>query len=496
MKRTLAVVLILAACDSPIAPEDRRVPIETLLTEPIAVALNPSGIAPLTAEIIVRTEAETTVQVRVLGPEPVDYEALIADEHVVPVLGFYPGMENQVEVRVTDHAVGFGLDTITISTDPLPDFFPEIEVTTAEPSRMEPGWNLSSLSIGVGEEFLSYPVVFDRAGAVRWYLDLSSFGAIVFMVERLRNGNLLFGQGTAIYEYDMLGREVARWEIPGYWFHHDVVEKPDGNLLIAVDKQGLETVEDHVIELDRSSGEIVREWDLREVLDTARRDFLGDDVDWFHMNSVWYDESDGGLIISGRHQGVAKVSAANELVWILAPHRGWSDRTSPFLLTAADGEGAPYPEAVQLGDERALDFDWPWAQHAAMILPNGNLFLFDNGDHRQFVGTDPPYSRGVEYAINEEFMTVRQVWAYGRDRGADFYSAIISDVDHLPSTGNRLIMPGIVFNPSRALVTEVAPDGSVVFEAELHFRNALSDGAIRWGGFDLVYRSERLPLYP
>ena len=28
------------------------------------------------------------------------------------------------------------------------------------------------------------------------------------------------------------------------------------------------------------------------------------------------------------------------------------------------------------------DLEWQWAQHAAMILPDGSLFLFDNGNNR------------------------------------------------------------------------------------------------------------------
>ena len=71
-------------------------------------------------------------------------------------------------------------------------------------------------------------------------------------------------------------------------------------------------------------------------------------------------------------------------------------------------------------------------------------------------------------------------------------------MDLLPSTGNRLIMPGIVFGADPlALVTEVTyPGKQVVFEARIHFKNLLSSGDRSWGNLDLVYRSERLPIYP
>lgn len=346
--------------------------------------------------------------------------------------------------------------------------------------------------------------MFDESGRIRWYLDLTAEGSIFTPVERLANGNLVLGFAGSIREYDMLGRMVTEWAVgPTYTQHHDVVEKPDGNLVAAVNKGGTGTIEDHIIELDRSSGEIVKEWDLREVLDVDRTALYDDARDWLHVNSVWYDESDGGLIISGRHQGVFKVSAENELVWILAPHRGWGAAgvdgngppTSDFLLTATDGSGTPYPDAVQNGDERTPDFDWPWSQHAAQLLPNGNILLFDNGGRRQFGQAEPPpYSRGVEYEIDAEAMTVRQVWAYGRDRGREFFASFVSDVDYLIGTGHRLIVPGIVGTAGGrgAWVTEVTPDGSVVSEAFLRFKDTFEEGDRN----DIVYRAERLPIYP
>ena len=82
-------------------------------------------------------------------------------------------------------------------------------------------------------------------------------------------------------------------------------------------KHGLATGLDHIVELDRNSGQVVREWDLRQVLDINRYDLLWNAYDWIHVNSVWFDESDESLVISGRTQGIIKVSKDNELIWIL-----------------------------------------------------------------------------------------------------------------------------------------------------------------------------------
>ncbi len=93
--------------------------------------------------------------------------------------------------------------------------------------------------------------------------------------------------------------------------------------MIPVRKNDIGTWNDHIIEMDRTTGNIIKEWDLRKVLDIDRYTIYTDSVDWFHPNSVWFDSNDNSLILSGRHQGVVKINDNNELVWILSPHKGW-----------------------------------------------------------------------------------------------------------------------------------------------------------------------------
>ena len=165
------------------------------------------------------------------------------------------------------------------------------------------------------------------------------------------------------------------------------------------------------------------------------------------MNSIWYDPSDGSIVTSGRNQtAVVKVSADNELVWILGPGRDWKAPWSHALLTAVDGAGTPYEERIQLGDTDA---------GPAFRITTEYVFIFDNGLARNWSNDGPLFSRGVEYDIDEHRRTVRQVWQYGEERGEPYYSSIISDVDYLPLTGNRLVMPGRVQGDTKAFVTEV-----------------------------------------
>ena len=158
------------------------------------------------------------------------------------------------------------------------------------------------------------------------------------------------------------------------------------HLLVSVDKNGATTIEDRVVELDRDTGKIVQTWDVGQVLDPTRTALINSPMDWFHNNGIAYSSSDDTLVLSGRHQGVIKIGRSNQLVWILAPHRGWNSPHAERLLTAVSSAGTAYPDDIQDGGTfaGAGEFDWSWGQHAPSLLPNGDLLLFDNGWNRRF----------------------------------------------------------------------------------------------------------------
>jgi len=91
-------------------------------------------------------------------------------------------------------------------------------------------------------------------------------------------------------------------------------------------------------------------------------------------------------------------------------------------------------------------------QHDARRLSNGNLMLFDNGFYH-----DPPFSRVVEYRLDEARKTATLVWEY---RPAPSIIAwAMGSAQRLPN-GNTLIGWGSA-NPT---VTEVNPAGEKVTE--------------------------------
>jgi arylsulfate sulfotransferase len=496
----LLTMLFLFSC------QEDRLDIDLLVKVPpeeLIVSVEFDSTAPLAGMVRMETTIPAMASLEIKGPEPAHISSSgITREHEIPLVGLYPDENNQVIYKVVDPSLKkFAVDSFTIAAPGLPAFMPEIHVDHLEETQMEPGWTILELSVGGQSTYQTVPLAFDRSGTIRWYTDLGWTGNWTAPFEPVQNGRFGFGINNLLYTYDKLGRVANRWQLTGYSQHHDLFEKPDGNWIVPVTKHGLNTSLDFIVEIDRQSGEIVREWDLREVLDIDRFELIRYPRDWLHVNSVWLDERDQGLVISAKHQGIFKVSQDNELQWILAPHKGWGKagpdgngvETSGYLLTAVDAQGQPYSQNVQQGMEGHPDFDWSWGQHATMILSDGNLLVFDNGLHRYFNLNGPKFSRAVIYHIDEEQRTVRQVWQYGQARGESFFSSIISDVDYLPQTGNVLLISGIIRESDpQAKVVEVSyPDKEVVFEATVLLRNLFSHSN-SWGETDIVYRGERV----
>lgn len=242
-------------------------------------------------------------------------------------------------------------------------------------------------------------------------------------------------RGDNIYIFDYLGELVEEFSHPTRELHHDIVEKTPGGNLIVPSSATDESIQDAILEFDRKTKKVVKEWDLRKVLDEKRPvrvDHTIDDFgkDWLHVNSVRYSKEDKSLIISGRNQcTVFKIDYnSSELKWISGNHVNFTEKYQPYLLNPVNFNTTLDP-----------DQDWHYFQHAVSQLPNGNYIMFDDGGSRpgfekfngeaekqikEILGIDywehlyhnksilPGYSRLVEYKINETAMTIEKVYEY------------------------------------------------------------------------------------
>ena len=401
------------------------------------IIIDPYKSSPLTALILFETKNDVTPKVTVVGKDKnttITHTFRNTKKHYLSIYGLYPDYENKVIIEYKEKGKQIKKE-VTIKTDKLPDDFP---LPTSVNSKKEE----------LGTEFYfytpsskGYSCAYDMNGDVRWYLTHYA----IWDNTRLKNGNMLVSTErlintpyymTGLYEIDMFGKIYKEYSLPG-GYHHDYYEMPNGNLLVATDdfdnKYG--TVEDYIVELDQKTGKIVNKIDLKNILKmTDGKSENWTSYDWFHNNSVWYDEKTNSITLSGRHQdAVINIDyKTKKLNWIIGDSKNWSKDYQKYFFK-------------KVGE----NFEWQWSQHAAMITKEGYVFLFDNGNNKSklkdnYVPADKSYSRGVMYKINKKNMTIEQIWEYGKERGSDFYSPYISDVDYLDKNHYIVHSGGIV----------------------------------------------------
>lgn len=447
------------------------------------VIVDPYNNSPLTALVIFETAKKEKVKITIEGEDDLTTYTHEFDKekvHYIPVYGLYAGKENTVVIEC-----GNEKKELKIKTEELPDDFILPTSVKKEESKLTNDLYFFTPSSG------GCTCAYDTNGDVRWYLTNTA----TWKIDRLENGHLLVSTErlvnspyylTGLYEMDMLGKIYVEYSLPG-GYHHDYYEMPNGNLLVASDdfNSGKGTVEDYIVELDRETGKIVKTIDLKDILnmeDGKSENWV--EYDWFHNNSVWYDEKTNSITLSGRHQdAVINIDYDTEkLNWIIGDPTNWSEAYQKYFFKP-------------VGD----DFEWQWSQHAAMITPEGYVFIFDNGNNKsknedEYVDAEDSYSRGVMYKIDTEKMTIEQVWEYGKERGSEFYSPYISDVDYLDKDHYIVHSGGIVYVDGKnsnqpvglggadKLVSDTVEvlDDEVIFEIKLPSNN---------------YRVEKMSLY-
>ena len=224
---------------------------------------------------------------------------------------------------------------------------------------------------------------------------------------------------------------------------HDLRILPNGHaLLLAVDNEILDmsklvpggstsaTVVGYIIQELDTRGQPVfqwRSWDHYNITDAEHLDLKSVWIDYVHGNSLDVD-TDGNILLSSRHLNeVTKINRqTGDIIWRL----GGMNNQFAFIN---DPIGFSY-------------------QHAVRRIANGDITMFDNGDFHA-----PPFSRAVEYRLDEVNKTATLVWQY-RDT-PDVEGFAMGYVQRMEN-GNTLIGWG-AGNPT---VTEVGPAGNKLYE--------------------------------
>lgn len=471
----------------------------------IDIVGNPLSV--LSATIEVTTDVDTTMAVTMTpdGGDAIElaFDSGAATTHAFPVLGMKAEGDFSFEVTVTNtDGLSTTDDTVTFTTEALPDDLPPMSVQVDDDAAVSPGvtiFNVFRWTPSVDADW-GYIVGLDEAGDVVWYYeDAEQVGD----VRPSADGNLLIMNEPSdlIHKIDMMGNEL--WVLSAQdlgidSFHHEMIELPGGNLAVlgselrSIDgyQEDMMTVAhdvvaDTIVEFSED-GTVVDQIEFFDLYDPLT-DFIeplfsnpfwdaqypnatGGTKDWTHGNALIYDEADDAYIVSVRHLLLlAKVSrSTGALVWSLGENRD-------FTL-AAGGQ-------------------WQYAQHAPELQADGSLLVYDNGNLRPLGMGESNFSRCVVYDIDESGMEVTQTWAYPMP----FFTPILGDCDRM-GNGNVLVTaggqleddtmpPGQPDNRKLAQIIEVTADADPSVVSTV----TISDESTTDPTGYSVYRAEKIP---
>jgi hypothetical protein len=217
----------------------------------------------------------------------------------------------------------------------------------------------------------------------------------------------------------------------------------------------------NIIQEQDTDKNVVFEWrNLDHIpITDSDEDLTASRTNYSTLNAFEIDD-DGNILASFRnHSEIMKISrSTGEIMWRMGSPRG------EFTFIGEHEENAPYYYA---------------RQHNIQRLPNGNISLFDNGQFHT-----PPYSRGVEYSLDEVNKVATLVSEYRYPNG-NIFCATAGNAQKL-SNGGWFIGYGFP-NPQfvKRNAVEYHPDGSIALELSLP-ANVLAYRAYKFPWKELV----------
>lgn len=375
--------------------------------------------------------------------------------HRVVLIGMHAQTQYRVQAgsQAADGERAHGA-LLSFTAGKLPLHVPLAEVLVHDPRAAHHGWTLMTVSAGsrgggkvtMDPEFVPTVVIYDMHGQPVWYHEhaLPRIGDARYFDRRVlvQSMGSIHERKAAAVELDLEGRVV--WTGPrqpldtvhGH-FHHHFEKLANGNYLALRNNLVRKLLGDVIVELSPGHQELWS-WSVMDHLLPQLWRWNGKGYfDYTHGNSLQADHDRGVVYYNARHQdAVYKIDQQTGKVrWRL-------------------GQGGDFAK------DPAATHPWFSKAHAVEVQPNGNILLYDNGMLSR------PFSRAVEYRLDEQQMTAHIAWQYDGHPGQTWQTLYWGDADRLPN-GNTLITAGTWAKGKPSRLIEVTPDHRRVWEARL-----------------------------
>lgn len=289
-------------------------------------------------------------------------------------------------------------------TDELPEDLPMPTVETIDSSLQ--GYIFMNLFANPPGAYSSYLLMLDKLGTPVFY---RKFDNRVTDFKLLDNGKLCFHYNNRDENYQCYYLMDEKFNITdsvmagnGYQVdHHEMILLENGHYMILIyDPQAVDmseivpggspwaTVIGLVIQEVDTEGNVYfqwRSWDHFEITDaTDDIDLTEGHIDYVHGNALEIDK-DGNILLSSRHlDEVTKIDyETGDVIWRM----GLKAKNNDFEF---------------INDSIGFSH-----QHDINLVSDSIYTLYDNGNLHE-----PPFSRALQYLIDEDSMQVTRIWDY------------------------------------------------------------------------------------
>lgn len=424
----MIALLLLAACD------DGKPDVDTIAVEGLTVERSEAIATVLTARWTTATPTRGQV---VYGGLTTPMEAEAATEHEVVLLGLSADTEVDVAVVLED---GGESESVVATTGSLPTEIPALTATGGGNDR----YVLTSIMGGV-----TAAVILNPDGTVGWY-HVDSRGLDVYRVRLSVDGRSVLYNAASVSGDPADDSELVRVSLDGTeettipvpLLAHDFVEHADGTIAAIVveyrDVDGVPTRGDKLVEIapDGTQTDVWSAWDC---LDPVASPGDEPEAGWTFANALDWDPDANAYTLGMRAQSsILRIDrATGTCAWILG------------------GESATVDFAE--GSDAFLH------QHQFDLTDDG-IVVFDND------GPAGAVSRVLEYALDLDAGTAREVWSYTAD--PPVYSFVLGDVERLDD-GDTMVTWSV-----GGQIERVSPEGVPELQVNLGLGYAFGFAAI------------------
>ena len=398
--------------------------------EDCPLRLNDNPNAPLVGIGEFSTKLESTIRVEVIGKNPIvtnfnEYKT----DHNIPIFGLYLNRENTIRITATSRSGEVVEQNCTLNTELGPDQpLPAIPEITIIENKIKPD-DKTRLYLTSSINARNLPnLIIDTAGEIRYY-----WAKEIYIYSQLKNKNFLasYYRRGVMDELDILGNEVQKFDYARP--HHSLIQLPNKNIALFIGN--------FFIEIDYNTHQEVSRINLPKELPCLRPKVGKGFHHPIHHNWITYDENDNTFLLSLRDQSaVYKINATTkEVKWILG---------YPYAMDMLDSSCQSKFFTSSIPKK-----DWFSGQHSPILLPNGNIAVFDNHANAEFTtlkeleakreaGEEANFirrkNRILEYSIDERNQTAELVWQYEPDER--LVNPSQGSVRYLPDNDHYLVL--------------------------------------------------------